>query len=336
MPFCDLIGHRHLLGLLAKAVARDSLPPSLILSGPEGVGKRATAVALAQAVNCGTPVSPDGELDACGECRSCGRIARQVHADVLVLEPGPTGAIKVDQVRDVVERTAYRPFEGRRRVVIVDDADTLVPAAQNALLKTLEEPPTASVILLVTSRPDALLPTVRSRCPRLRFGRLSSAEIAVALKRETGCSETEATAVAVAADGRLGQALRQRSGELAEAREVACQVLRDLAREAAPKRRLETARGLVSRRGAGTAERDELNRRLHALVSLLRDVQLLSTRADERRLANTDLWSGLEGLVECFDAERIARAFSAAGRALRALERNASPKIVADWLVFQL
>src|SRR5205823_4195724 len=121
------------------------------------------------------------DSDACGICTACTRIARGIHPDVLVLEPGDTGSIKIEQVREVVDRTAYRPFEGRRRVVIVDEADTLVAAAQNALLKTLEEPPSRSVFILVTARPDALLPTVSSRCPRLTFRPLSPSDIAAAL-----------------------------------------------------------------------------------------------------------------------------------------------------------
>ena len=95
-----------------------------------------------------------------GRCSTCTRIARSIHPDVIVVEPGDTGSIKIEQVRDVVDRSSYRPFEGRRRVVIVDDAPALVTAAQNALLKTLEEPPPSSVFILVTARPDALLPTV--------------------------------------------------------------------------------------------------------------------------------------------------------------------------------
>jgi DNA polymerase-3 subunit delta' len=122
------------------------------------------AISLAQLLNCLEPGT-----DACGKCASCTRIARGVHADILLVEPGDTGSIKVDQVRDAVERTDYRPFEGRRRAVIVDQADEMLDAAQNALLKTLEEPPPAELVL-VTSRPDASS-TVRSRCPRLRFGR---------------------------------------------------------------------------------------------------------------------------------------------------------------------
>ena len=111
---------------MAAAAARGSLPPSLIFAGPDGVGKRAAAVALAQLVNCHAPVLSPGGPDACGTCPSCTRIARLVHADVHLVEPGDTGVIKVDQVRDVVERTAYRPFEGRRRVVIVDEADAML------------------------------------------------------------------------------------------------------------------------------------------------------------------------------------------------------------------
>ena len=122
-------------------------------------------------MNCLSLDQTGGE-DACGTCASCKRIARGVHADVLLVEPGESGTIKIDQVREAIDRAAYRPFEGRRRVVIVDDADALNAEAQNALLKTLEEPPAASTFVLVTSRPDMLLPTVLSRCQRLRFGRL--------------------------------------------------------------------------------------------------------------------------------------------------------------------
>src|SRR5213592_3560254 len=179
MPFRDITGHRRLLDLLTRSISRGTLPQSLIFAGPSHVGKRATAVAVAQALNCLRPSEITHERsDACGKCSACVRIARGVHPDVLVVEPGDSGSIKVEQVRDIVDRAAYRPFEGRRRVVIFDQADSLVPAAQNALLKTLEEPPPSSVFFLITSRPDVLLPTVVSRCPRLRFRPLSVEDVA--------------------------------------------------------------------------------------------------------------------------------------------------------------
>src|SRR5207247_1969225 len=119
---------------------------------------------------------------------------------------------------DVIDRAGYRPFEAKRRVVLFDDADALVPAAQHALLKTLEEPPAGSIFILVTARPDALLPTVRSRCPRLRFGSLDASDVAAVLVR-LGRSDQGARALAAIAEGSVGRALELSAGDLTDARE---------------------------------------------------------------------------------------------------------------------
>ena len=335
MPFRDLAGHRVLLDLVARAAARGSLPPSLIFAGPDGVGKRLAALSLAQLFNCTSVVGvADGELapDACGDCSACRRIARGVHADVLVVEPGDTGSIKVDQVRAAIERTAYRPFEGRRRVVIVDDADAMEASPQNALLKTLEEPPAASTFVLVTSRPDVLLPTVRSRCQRIRFGPISPAEMAPVLMRDHGFEEREAHAAATAAEGSIGRALEGDSEAYVGARDAAEAMLKMAAQAATPAQRLAAARAL----GGDKVDRDELGRRLRLVASMLRDIGVLVSHADERSLANGDLKPVLARLLPAFDADRALDAFAAVDRALQALDRNASPKIVADWVAFQL
>ena len=335
MPFRELQGHRHLLELLSGAVSRASLSPSLIFAGPDGVGKRKAAVGLAQLLSCSSLVQADGiGLDACGTCASCTRIARGVHADVLLIQPGDSGNIKLDQIRDAIDKSAYRPFEGRKRVVIVDEADALIVEAQNALLKTLEEPPSASMFVLVTSRPDVLLPTVRSRCQRLRFGRLEPGEVATVLSRDHGYSEAEARAAASSSDGSVSSALAGGSEDFVEARAAAASLLERVASSSDPRRRIDSAKLLMGR-GAG-ADRDELTCRLLALASLLRDLGLLLSGADERYLANTDLKPLLGGLTKAFDADRTVSAFSAVDKAVTALERNASPKIVADWLAFQL
>lgn len=331
MPFRDITGHRQLLELVGRAALRSSLPPSLIFAGPSGVGKRMAAVALAQLVNCSQPAGHD----ACGVCPSCTRIARGVHADVLVIEPGETGSIKVDQVREAIERSAYRPFEGRRRVVIVDDADEVLPEAQNALLKTLEEPPPASMFVLVTSRPDVLLPTVRSRCQRLRFGRLAPGDVAQVLIDAHGMTVADAHAAAAFSDGSIGAALEGGTEEAAEAREAAGRMLEALAGTDDTRRRLEGSKALTGG-GRSGPDRNGLTRRLHAVSSMLRDVGILLSRADERHLANADMKPLLERLGRAFDGERALRAFSAVDRALAALDRNASPKIVADWVAFQI
>jgi DNA polymerase III subunit delta' len=326
MPFRQIVGNRHLLELIGRAASRGTLPPSLIFAGPEGVGKRMAAVALAQLMNCLEPGKFDG-LDACGACVSCKRIARGVHADILMIEPGDTGAIKIDQVREAIERSAYKPFEGRRRVVILNDAEALNAEAQNALLKTLEEPPAASTFIIVTSRPDMLLPTVLSRCQRLRFGRLSPGEVADVLMRDHEYAKSDAHAAASLADGSIGRALEGGTDEFVDAREAAT--------TSDPWRRLGGAKTLAGA-ARGGSDREELARRLYALSSIIRDLGVLLSRADERCLANADLRARLERLLRSFDGERTLRAFSAIDRALAALDRNASPKIVADWLAFQI
>ena len=318
---------------MARAAGRGSLPPSLIFAGPDGVGKRRAAIALAQFFNCAAPSRGDQSSapDACGTCSTCRRISRGVHADVLLIEPGDTGSIKVDQARQAIERSAYRPFEGRRRVVIVDDADAMEASAQNALLKTLEEPPGASTFVLVTARPDVLLPTVRSRCQRLRFGRLLPSEVASILIRDHEFSEHDAHTAASLADGSVGQALEGDTDSYAGARDAAGGMLSQLGTATDARQRLAAARTL----GGDRLDRDELGRRLRVAAAMLRDLAILLSRGDERTLANGDLKPKLDRLTRSYDRERAVRAFSAIDRALDALDRNASPKIVADWLAFQ-
>jgi DNA polymerase-3 subunit delta' len=335
MSLKEVVGHRRLVALIARSVSRQLLPPSLIFSGPAGVGKRLTAIAAAQLLNCTRRVGEAPAIDACGVCAACTRIARGVHSDVIVVEPGDSGSIKIEQIRDIVDRAAYRPFEGRCRVVIVDAADALVHAAQNALLKTLEEPPASSLFILVTAQPDMLLPTVRSRCPNLRFGPLPAEDLVAALVRR-GRTETEARAVAATADGSLRRALESIAGDLVQGREIAEQVLVRAASTDDPRRRLEGAKDLLMKTASGAGDREQLAVHLRSMGSLLRDAELVATRADADALANPDLRQTLERLAQAYQGERGLRAFTAVDRALAALDRNANVKIVADWLMLQL
>ena len=341
MPFRNVVGHRPILSLLSRSIDGGSLPPSLIFSGPDGVGKRLVAEAVAQALNCTAPVKgiePEGlRVDGCGRCPACKRIARGVHPDVLRVEPGESGSIKIEQVREAIDRTFYRPFEGKRRVTVIDEADALMTPAQHALLKTLEEPPSSSVFILVTSRPDALLSTVRSRCAQIRFARLSSADVAAVLERDHKYSRRDAVAVAAAADGRVRRALDAQAGAFADARSDAEALLGAARATSDARTRVERAKDLTKGGGATAAqEREYLGARLQALSSLVRDLGLLAAGADTRMLANVDLGAELEGLVKSFDGARALRAFAAVDRAQGALDRNVSPKVVADWLALQI
>src|SRR5260221_12470910 len=116
MPFRDIRGHRRLTDLLARSIERGALPPASIFAGPSGIGKRATALAVAQVLNCLQPKN----ADACGSCKACDRIARGVHPDGLIGGPRASRSLKIEQIPAVDDRGGYRPFEGRGRPAAVD------------------------------------------------------------------------------------------------------------------------------------------------------------------------------------------------------------------------
>jgi DNA polymerase-3 subunit delta' len=335
--FASVTGHRRLTTLLSSAIARATLPPTLLFVGASGVGKFVVARAVAATLNCTSPVRDREGLpvDACGQCRSCERISRGVHVDVLTLEPDDRASIKIDVVRDVLDRTGYRPFEGRRRVVTIRDADALEDQAQNALLKSLEEPPPSTVFILTTAVPGVLLPTVRSRCMHLRFGRLTTDEVRQVLERDHGLGAEEAQETAALADGSVGHALALNSNDLAVLRDLALQLLRQSAASGAVASRLQAAATLV---GASRNERSraEVSLVLRIVSSMLRDIELLNTGVDVRSLAHPALVDDLRPLTRAFSGARARDAFAVVDRGIAALERNAGTKVVADWLATQI
>jgi DNA polymerase-3 subunit delta' len=348
MTLRGIIGHRRLTALIARAIERESLPPTLLFAGPSGVGKWAVARATAQTVNCLQPVKPahlrqgyGGQaeqlpLDACGKCRACDRIARGVHVDVIALQPDDKASIKIDLVREVLSHTSFRPFEGRKRLVLIREADALEPASQNALLKSLEEPPPGTLFILTTAVPGALLPTVRSRCMRLRFGRLTSAEVASALMRDHDYSEAEAREAAPLADGSIGQALALIDNDLSMFRDLAMGLLQQSATRADTQSRVQAASALHTGGSRKERTREDVAIVLRLMASMLRDLEAINAGADRAVLANPLLSGHLETLARAYSGDRARTAFGAVDRALTALERNAGTKVVTEWLAVQM
>jgi DNA polymerase-3 subunit delta' len=340
VAFRDLKGHAAQKALLGRALVRDALPQSLVFAGPEGVGKRLAAVAVAQRLNCLTAAA--GDPDACGTCSACRRIAAGNHPDVVTI-PGISvpGEKKAEAVREKIATAAYRPFEGRRRVFILDDADLLQPVVQNALLKTLEEPTRLSQFILVTARPDGLLPTIRSRCPQLRFGRLDVDDVAALLVERQGLAAVAAREVAFAADGSPGRAFADASPLGESVRALAERVI--AVAEASPAERLRAGAALAeadkrARRTPGlkaAGDRDMLRERLDALGVVVRDLGIEASGGD-RRWQSRPPEPRLADLARRLGPARLARAYAAVEEARQALDRNVSFKAVADWVALQL
>lgn len=202
-----ILGHTRVRAQLADAVARDTLHHALLFEGPRGVGKRAVAIELAMRVNCTSPP----EVRPCGECPTCKAIAAGTHPDVVALEPDlekASRAIPIEAIREIIRQSQYHRYGARRRFVIVDPAEAMQEPAANALLKTLEEPPPGTGFVVITHNPRSLLPTILSRCQRIRFGAVPIDEIRTWLAAR-GLANADAAA-------RLSHGCPGRALELAE------------------------------------------------------------------------------------------------------------------------
>jgi DNA polymerase-3 subunit delta' len=210
----SIVGHELAIAALDRALASQRPPHAWLFSGPEGVGKAATALEFAAALNCTEPGA-----GPCRECRSCRDTLAGKHTDVELVAPGgicdepdhrdhsDSRDLRICQIRRVEHLLSLSPYSGKRRVAIIDAADTLHTEAANAFLKTLEEPPAGSVIILLAEREDRLPETVLSRCQRLAFAPIDRRTIAQTLS-DRGTSHEDAETIAAAAQGRLGWALR--------------------------------------------------------------------------------------------------------------------------------
>ena len=302
------------------------------------------ARATAQAVNCLEPVADSPQRPSWRSTRAASAapaIASRAACTSTssTLEPDDRASIKIDVVRDVLEqdRRSGRS-RARRRVVLIREADTLEPAAQNSLLKSLEEPPPGTMFILTTAVPGALLPTVRSRCMRLRFGRLTSAEVAAgADARSRSYSDAEAREAAPLADGSIGQALALVDNDLSMFRELAMGLLQQTAGRADTQSRVQAASALHTGGSKKERTREDVAIVLRLMASMLRDLEAINAGADRAVLANPllDRRSRSAG-ARLSPAIAPATAFGAVDRALTALERNAGTKVVTEWLAVQM
>lgn len=199
-----IVGHSRPIALIKALIKKGKIPHALLFEGPEGIGKKKVALWAFQALNC-----KEAPGEGCGRCDTCERIARLTHPDLLLLTP-QGGSLGIDQIRKAQQMLQFKPLEATWKGVIVEEADRLTEEASNAFLKTLEEPPPWTLIVLLASSSESLLPTVRSRCQKVRFLPLSEKEVADVLKR-IGITDIPEE---VLATGSPGRALRLGLGDL--------------------------------------------------------------------------------------------------------------------------
>src|SRR3989475_11378836 len=287
MPLLDLIGHERPTAILKASILHDRVAHAYLFFGEDRIGKRLAALRFAQAINCEIDYGPGGP-DACGACRSCRQIEARTHPDFLLIEPDQEQAnpqIKIEQIRELEQQLVYHPLVGRRKVCLIDEADRMTPGAANALLKTLEEPPDHSLLLLITSRPSALLATVRSRCQGIRFVAPARADVETALKTTRRIPPADARFLAMVTQGRIGQAL--------ETDLAATRVQQDEFSALTSAKSLHSVGTLLTAAEA-LYRSDRAPEALEWIVRWIRDLILVSVGADPDHLLNRDRLPQLE------------------------------------------
>ena len=339
MALQDIIGQEKAVNILLRTIQRERVPSSYLFAGESGIGKKFTAVNLAKILNCQSreqrakskdntpsltlPHQRGGqvwEIDCCDECSSCRKIESGSHPDFLLIAPH-SGQIRIEEIRAIDDTLSLKPFEGKWKIVIVDEAHMMNSFAANAFLKTLEEPPKESLIILISSNPDRLPDTIRSRCSRLNFTPLSNEECrkvietvrsqrsnppsppftkggrrgitqkTTAKKQETEGSrpaslDSQLSTLIRLCMGRPGLAI---SGDLVEERKWFLELLTEMMRAEKD----------------GWASKEEIEKWFNQIVLLLRDAAVIQITHDEKNLINIDMKDYIKKFSSSMDLQGI-------------------------------
>ncbi|HZY41550.1 MAG TPA: DNA polymerase III subunit delta' [Anaerolineae bacterium] len=319
-----VIGHEWAVANLERAVREQRTAHAYLISGAAHIGKATLARTLALALNC---TSSDRPCDAANPCRSCRLIAAGKHPDVRLIEPEGR-SLKIDQVRALQHDLALSPFEGRYRVAIFDQFEAATVEAQNALLKTLEEPPAYAVLIVLAADPELLLPTIVSRCQQIALRPLTVVQVREALMARWHVAHDQADLLAHLSGGRLGWAVTAATDQsILEARATA---LDDLAQLLKADRvaRFAYAETL-------TKKDDRTRATLDLWRTWWRDV-LLAASGSAAELVNFDRVDEIRALAQRINVAQARAAAEACGLALWQLDHNATARLVLEVLLLDL
>ena len=321
-----LIGHEAQFSELTTLLREGRLPHALLFTGKTGIGKKLCAQILAAAILCGHDDAP------CGTCDNCRAMAAGAHPDYYELMPEVRGKstriIRIEAIREMQTVVSRSAVQAGRRVVLIDDADTMNEPAANSLLKTLEEPEGQVTFILIAQDRSGLLDTIVSRCMPLAFGPLSYADVQRELLRRH-LPENEAVKLAYLADGSLGQALKLAQHGGLELRDNALSFL-----EALPE--LTMTRLWEEAAVKGEMDRESLAEWMGYFNMLLRDMLLLYEDGASPLLYNGDLRERLANLMTSFSKSCLFAMLRETRELLRRLQANVNLRLQMEGFFIRL
>jgi DNA polymerase-3 subunit delta' len=320
MTFSQILGHDRQKDILRRAIDSGRLAHAYLFEGPEGVGKRLTALALARAVFC-----KDGS--GCGVCPACRKVDHNNHPDLHLLEPDGT-TIKIEQVRNIQKELSFRPLEAPKKICLIDSADRMNQAAGNALLKTLEEPSGDALLILLTARPESVLSTIRSRCQRLPFSRLPQGMLKGVLLEQLGVDEIEGHILAALSEGSFKKALgKDRDLYLVRRLEILKALTALSPGSVLPI--FDLAQSLAE-------EKERLPDILDILQAFYRDLLLYQHGRSESDLVNIDLAEKIRRIAPRENTATLLRKLEAIAASRRQLDRNVNRQLAMEVLILRL
>ncbi|TFG46791.1 MAG: DNA polymerase III subunit delta' [Dehalococcoidia bacterium] len=330
-----LIGLDNIIAFLARTLESDGLFHAYLFSAPQHSGKKALALKLAQALNC------VGDNSPCGDCAPCRRIAAGNHADVQIVNTDSVSSdsesknrvdLSIEQIRGIIHSASFPPYEGRYRVFIIEDAEKMSVAAANALLKTLEEPPTQVVFILTTSKENLLLETIHSRCQRVRLGAATRQQIRSFLEDSLAIPMDQADLFARICEGRTGWAVSVANNDaiLNERRDNLEKFFEMM--ESGYELRFDLAARLAQ---SFSQKRDEVYRLLDQWLGLGRDVLLYKLNIIDE-LINIDYTPQIISMSERLDINDIRTLIRAIIETRQYLGRNAGARLALEVLMIGL
>lgn len=321
-----IVGHEWAVDLLRRQIERRKFGHAYLFTGPSGVGRRTLALRFVQALVCTQPPAPGV---SCGVCRSCRQVEEMQYPDLSVVQAEREGGVlRVEQVREVRQSLVLKPYQGEYRFALFLRFHESNPSAANALLKTLEEAPAHAILLLTADTPEALLPTIVSRCQVIRLRPLPIAQVEVAL-RERGADAETSRLLAHLSDGRPGLALRLLAdASLLDFRRQRLEELRSLL-AASRTERFAYAERLTDRR---RAEGERLRDTLALWLTWWRDVLLRALGADTPPL-HVDYQQEINELAARLGPESAYRLTKQTEHALQQLDANVNPRLLTEVLL---
>jgi DNA polymerase-3 subunit delta' len=324
--FKHLLGHNKAKSLLREASAKNKLGHAYLFRGPDGVGKKRAALALAAYLNCKSPL----EDDACCSCASCSKYVSGNHPDLIHIVPDGA-AIKIGQVRELKHKLTFPPLEAALRVIILEDIHTMRREAANSLLKTLEEPAPNNLLVLTADQAGDILPTIISRCQIIPFGPLDHEDVARVLMQENGIERDLALTLASLAEGSLGRAkLLLQEDLLTFRQEVVEQLLLMESGQA------ETIAQVFRLSEKAASLKENIYEFLALLRLWYRDLVLVAAGAPDSSAVNKDLAPSLQAAILRWDLKQLYEKLHLLDRAERQLLRNCSRSLVLETLFFDL